>query len=70
MQTNDKKGIMCDLCGKKIYGKILEYYDMSVNKISVDFVRKSTFAHDEGMKFDICQKCYDRIKDIVKEKTS
>lgn len=63
MQTEDRRGIYCDLCGKP-YRDQFSYYSGQLDKVQVDTQRAEKLDVDRRfLDIDICDGCYaSRIK--------
>ena len=69
MMTDDKKGIMCDICGSEHREKFI-YYSSVFDKVSVDSAQKKVGVVDADkrtLELDLCEKCYGDMKTKVLE---
>lgn len=59
MQTPERDGIICDLCGTTLKDKF-QYYSVNTTKVSVDRhkMQQSVVETDDPIDFEVCDKCY------------
>lgn len=63
MLSRDKH-IVCDYCTKEQYG-IFIYYSLEYGKITVNTTKKYTTQWRKDLEFDMCSKCFDRLKSHI-----
>ena len=70
VQTNDMRGIQCDLCGAE-YREQFTYFSGTLDKVDVDGTRSKGEVAEVDKRFldiDICEKCWlDHIKTKMME---
>lgn len=77
MQTEDRMGIYCDMCGSRQEGNFT-YYSWVADTVSVDISRQEDglnpiYEHDKrSYDIDVCKKCMDGIlsnmKKVIKDR--
>ena len=66
MLLKSKDGIKCDLCGNE-FKHNFQYFSMTAKKVIVDVDAKNVTKVDDDLNVDACEKCFNVIKDRVRE---